>query len=254
MRSMQTSVGRFLMAAVMSGVCGANGVVAQEKPVRLIAEGEEFKVEKGDWKVVPYGENYFASTFAITFLSRMACLGAPAQVEKGQEAVASQTIKIPYADSYHVAVRYEQPYNFSVEFTVEIEQGGKVVYRDVFGRLEDPKMWPMNKNKREPMVRYWWGATDNILWQMPSETDPARMAKLSAGPAVIRLIAGPQLDNGQPRVMAAGAISTCASRTRPVQPIRASSHSREVTSILRTTFMSVTGRRSAFSGMASRFR
>lgn len=203
MRSIQADVGRFMMAAVLSGVCCANGVVAQEKPVRLIAEGEEFKVEKGDWKVVPYGENYFASTFAITFLSRMACLGAPAQVAKGQEAVASQTIKVPYADSYHVAVRYEQPYNFSVEFTVEIEQGGKVVYRDVFGRLEDPKMWPMNKNKREPMVRYWWGATDNILWQMPSETDPGRMAKLSAGPAVIRLIAGPQLDNGQPRVMAA---------------------------------------------------
>ena len=180
MMSIQAGVGRFLMASVLFGVCCVSGILAQEKPVRLIAEGEDFKVEKGAWNVVPYGENYFASTFAITFLSRMACLGAPAQVEKGQEAVASQKVEIPYTDAYHVAVRYEQPYSFSVEFTVEIEQRGKVVYREVFGRLEDPKMWPMNRNKREPMVRYWWGATDNILWQMPSEDDPARMAKAFA--------------------------------------------------------------------------
>lgn len=195
--------GRWLTAVLFTGLLGASSVVADQKPVRLIAEAEEFRVEKGDWKVVPYGQNYFASTFAITFLSRKACLGAPTQVEQGHEAIASQVVNIPYADAYHVAIRYEQPYNFSVEFTVEIEQAGKVVYRQVFGRLEDPKMWPMNNNKREPMVRYWWGATDNILWQMPSETEPSRMARLAAGPAVIRLIAGPQLEGGKPRVMAA---------------------------------------------------
>ena len=35
-------------------------------PIRLIAEAEGFTVEAGPWKVVPYRENYFASTFAIS--------------------------------------------------------------------------------------------------------------------------------------------------------------------------------------------
>lgn len=195
--------GRWGIVVLMAAWLGRGSVSAQDKPVRLIAEAEDFRIERGAWRVIPYRDNYFASTFAITFLSRMACLGAPAQVDKGHEAVATQVVDIPCADAYHVAVRYEQPYNFSAEFTVEIVQGGKVVYRDLFGRLDDPKMWPMNRNKREAMVRYWWGATDNILWQMPSETDPARMASLKAGPAVIRLIAGPQSDGGQSRIMAA---------------------------------------------------
>ena len=92
---------------------------APEKAIRLIAEAEDFKVEKGPWKVVPFRENYYASTFAISFLSRMACLGAPEQVNEGQEAVASQGVDIPAAGEFQVLARYEQPFNFSVEFTVE---------------------------------------------------------------------------------------------------------------------------------------
>lgn len=169
---------------------------AAEKSVRLIAEAEDFKVVskgsfgKGDWQVVPYRENYFASTFAMTFLSRMACLGAPEQIEKGQESVAEQEVNIPYASTYEVLSRYEAPYNFSVEFTVEVEQKGKTVYSKLFGRYDDVKIWSMMgsdpQNRRKPMVRYFWGATDNIVWQNGGS------AKLAAGPATIRLIAGPQ--------------------------------------------------------------
>jgi hypothetical protein len=170
---------------------------AADKSVRLLAEAEDFTVEKGDWKVVPYRENYYASTFAISFLSRMACLGAPEQVEAGQEAVASQMVVIPSDGDFQVLARYEQPYNFSVEFTVAIEQGGKTVYRQLFGRVQDPKIWALNGHKRVPMERYGWGGTDNIVWQ---QVGRARLAK---GPAVLRLIAGPQLDGGKPRAMAA---------------------------------------------------
>lgn len=158
-----------------------------------MAEAEDFTVEKGDWRVVPYRENYYASTFAITFLSRMACLGAP---EQGA-AVASQLIQVPADGAFTVMARYEQPHNFSVEFTVAVEQAGKEVFRQVFGRLEDPKVWALNGNQRVPMERYWWGGTDNIVWQQ------AGPVKLTKGPATIRLIAGPQLDGGKPRVMAA---------------------------------------------------
>jgi len=167
---------------------------AGQKPVRLFAEAEDFKVEKGEWREVPYGENYFAGTFAVTFLSRKACLGAPAQC---QEAVAVRAVAIPYASDYQVAARFEQPWNFAVEFTVAIEQGGKEVYREAFGRLEDPKIWAFNKHERAPMVRYTWGGTDNIVWQMKGA------AKLAAGPATLRLIATAQMDGDQPRAMAA---------------------------------------------------
>ena len=87
------------------------------KPVRLIAEAEDFAVKSG-WQVTPYRENYFASTFAVTFLSRMGCLTA---AEQGS-ASAEQVVEIPAADEYQVLARYEQPYNFSCEFTIEIEQ------------------------------------------------------------------------------------------------------------------------------------
>jgi len=117
---------------------------AEQKPVRLFAEAEDFKVEKGEWREVPYGENYFAGTFAVTFLSRKACLGAPAQC---QETVAVREVAIPYASDYQVAARFEQPWNFAVEFAVAIEQGGKEVYREVFGRLEDPKIWARSRGR-----------------------------------------------------------------------------------------------------------
>lgn len=167
------------------------------KPIRLIAEAEDFKVEKGPWKRVPYRENYYASTFAITFLSRMACLGAPEQVAKDQEAIATQAIDVPAAGDFHVLARFEQPIDFAVEFTVEVVQNGRSVYRQMFGKLDDPKIWALNGHKRVPMERYWWGGTDNIVWQQKGTV------KLAKGTATLRLIAGPQLDGGKPRAMAA---------------------------------------------------
>jgi len=178
--------------AVFALLLSASFTPAADLPVRLIAEGEDFRTEKG-WQVVPYRENYYASTFAISFLSRMACLGAPAQ----GDAVAVQEIVIPSAGEFHVLSRYEQPFNFSAEFTVEVLQNGKSVYREMFGKLEDPKIWPFTGHQRVPMERFGWGGTDNIVWQQKG------VAKLAAGPATIRLIAAPQMDGDKPRVRAA---------------------------------------------------
>src|SRR5436190_19862488 len=83
---------------------------AQEKlPVRLFAEAEDFEVKSPGWKVVPYRDNYYCCTFAVTFLSRMACLGAPEQIEDGKRAVAEKVVNSPYADTYDLLARYEQP-------------------------------------------------------------------------------------------------------------------------------------------------
>ena len=188
---------RILAILILASFVCVSRANAQEtaKPIRLIAEAEDFTVEKGEWKVVPYKENYYASTFAITFLSRMACLGAPEQT-KG-DAIATQKIDVPSAGEFHVLARYEQPIDFSVEFTLEIEQAGKIAYKKLFGKLEDPKIWALNGNKRVAMERYWWGGTDNIVWQ---QGEPVKLAK---GAATLRLIAGPQLEGSKPRVAAA---------------------------------------------------
>ncbi len=182
-------------------VCGGGGwdlcvQAAEPVPVRLFAEAEDFTVASG-WEVVPYRDNYFAGTFAITFLSRMACLGAPEQLPPDRPAVATQTVRIPSADEYDVLVRYEQPYDHAVEFTLEVEQNGQVVGRFTCGRLSDPKYWAFTRNQPEPMVRYNWGGTDNIVWQHPGRV------KLAAGTATLRLIATAQTDGERPRRNAA---------------------------------------------------
>ncbi len=186
---------RPLVVAVIVLSLATSVAMGQEKPIRLLAEAEDFTVEKGAWKVVPYKENYYASTFAITFLSRMGCLGAPEQVK--EDAIATQKIVLPAAGEFHVLARFEQPVDFSVEFTLEIEQAGKIAYKKLFGKLEDPKIWALNGNKRVAMERYWWGGTDNIVWQ---QGEPVKLAQ---GPATLRLLAGPQLDAGKPRINAA---------------------------------------------------
>jgi hypothetical protein len=184
----------FLAGLALPQLCRAQAA-PERLPLRLIAEAEDFTVKGDGWKVLPYRENYYASTFAISFLSRMACLSAPEQTV--QPIIAEQQVTLPYAGEFQVLARYEQPYNFSCEFTVEIVQGGKTVYSQVYGRLQDPKIWALNGHKRVPMERYWWGGTDNIVWQNPGA------ATLEAGPATIRLIAAAQSDGGQPRVNAA---------------------------------------------------
>ena len=173
----------------------AAGSRGEPRPVRLIAEAEDFTVEGDGWEVVPYGRNYFASTFAVTFLSRKACLGAPAQVPR--PVVATQEIQIPRAGSYLVLARYEQPYDFAAEFTVEVEQAGEVVYRERYGRLSVPKIWAFNGHRRVPMQRYRWGGGDNIVWQHFDEVT------LQRGRATLRLIAEAQLDGQTPHPRAA---------------------------------------------------
>ena len=181
---------RFLAAlALWAAVVAAGG----QKPLRLFIEAEDFQAVSDGWKVVPYPENYFASTFAVTFLSRMACLGAPAQLPPGRQAKARRQIVIPRPGRFTVFARYEQPVDCAVEFTIQIEQGGAVVYRQTFGRLDDPKIWAFNNHRRVPMERYSWGGTDNIVWQQKGSV------ALEVGPATVWLVAGPQFDGQRPR-------------------------------------------------------
>src|SRR5262245_9920639 len=112
---------RRLLLALAALAALAPTAQAQEKlPLRLFAEAEDFEVKWPGWKVLPYRDNYFCCTFAVTFLSRMACLGAPEQLPGDKPAVAEKVVNIPYADTFDVMARYEQPFQFSCEFTVEV--------------------------------------------------------------------------------------------------------------------------------------
>ncbi len=124
----------------------------------------------------------------------MGCLSAPDEMAAGAKAVAEQTINVPYEDTYELLARYEQPYAFAAEFTVEVEQNGKVVASFPCGRLTDPKIWAFNNHERTPMERYTWSGTDNIVWQNPGNV------KLAAGTAKLRLVATQMKDGDKPRV------------------------------------------------------
>jgi hypothetical protein len=151
-------------------------------PIRLVAEAEDFRIVRGAWRVVPWGENLFASTFAATFLSRKACLGTPETLR--EPAIATLDMTLPAAGVFTVLARYEQPWNFAVPFDLEIEQRGRRVFRGRFGRLADPKLWM--GGEETPMKRFGWGGGDNIVWQRGG-TVP-----LGPGQARLRLIAQPQ--------------------------------------------------------------
>jgi hypothetical protein len=152
-------------------------------PLRLIVEAEDFKPVSGDWKPQDFGTNYFANTFAICFLSRGRYLGAP---DQGEASVAEREIDIPRDGVFEAWVRYEQPYNYAVEFDLEIQQEGKTVFKHGYGRIDSPKLWPF-KEGMKPQVLWQWGPTDNIVWEGKDTK-----AGLKAGKAKLLLKKGPQ--------------------------------------------------------------
>ncbi len=179
------------VSLVLSAFAVAGGLLifppsyAQEppKPVRLIFEAEDFKPIEGDWTVKEFGSNYFAATFAVSFLSRGRYLGAP---EQGVASRAVRDIDVPRDGTFEVWARYEQPYDYSVEFDIEIEQGGKNVFQRGYGRRDAPKLWAFGKGF-QPQVLWEWGGGDNIVW----EGRDAK-ASLKKGKATLVLKKGPQ--------------------------------------------------------------
>ncbi|HPP08903.1 MAG TPA: hypothetical protein PK303_07280, partial [bacterium] len=149
----------------------------------IFCEAEEFKVIKGAWQAKPWGENYFAATFANTFLSRKAFLGAPEQCE---ESIATINAKIDRAGEYLVLVRYEAPYRFETQFRIRIEQNGKILMDKLYGARDNLKIWAFGQ-KLKKEVAWSWGAVENIVWE---GHDAA--VQLQPGIIKISLIAGNQ--------------------------------------------------------------
>jgi hypothetical protein len=147
----------------------------------IVAEAEEFQpVSAGGWRARDWGENYYAATFANTFLSRKAFLGAPAQCERSEAGI---TVEVPRVGRYLALVRYEALYRFETQFTLRIEQGGRVRLQRLYGARKNPKVWAFGQRVRDEGAR----AVDNVVWE---GHDAA--VDLEAGLARITLIAHKQ--------------------------------------------------------------
>jgi len=146
-------------------------------------EAEEFKVDGGGWEAQPWGMNYYAATFANTFLSRKAFLGAP---EQCAETTAGIDINVHEAKQYLVLVRYEAAYRFETQFRVIITQDGTEVFNRLYGARNNVKIWPFGE-KLKTEVAWPWGADENIVWEGHDA-----FVDLQPGPATISLVAGPQ--------------------------------------------------------------
>ena len=80
----------------------------------LICEAEEFQTDGNGWQAKTLGTNYYAATFANSFLSRKAYLGAPEQGETTSaklDVVGAQGRRATWRWS-----RYEARYRFETQF------------------------------------------------------------------------------------------------------------------------------------------
>ncbi|MBW3597165.1 MAG: beta-galactosidase trimerization domain-containing protein [Planctomycetes bacterium] len=159
--------------------------VAVQPDGLYVCEAEEFRTEDdaGGWRARPFGENYYAATFANCFLSRKAFLGAPEQCE---ESIAEVAIDVPDAGRYLVLVRYEAAYRFETQFRVQVEQNGDTVFDRLYGARENVKIWAFGQ-KLQKEVAWSWGAVENIVWEGHDA-----YADLQPSRATLRLIAARQ--------------------------------------------------------------
>lgn len=158
----------------------ARGAVTAQPDGLLVCEAEEFQVRSPGWQAKPWGENYYAATFANTFLSRKAFLGA---AEQGERSEATTGIQVPAAGRYLVLVRYEAAYRFETQFRVVVEQNGRQVLDRLYGARQNLKIWPFSQ-KLKTEVAWDWGASENIVWE-----GHQAWADLQPGPATITLVA-----------------------------------------------------------------
>ncbi len=135
-------------------------VIAQPDGL-IVCEAEEFQVASPGWQAQPWGENYYAATFANSFLSRKAFLGAPDQCERSE---ASIRIRVPAAGRYLALVRYEAAYRFETQFRLRVEQNGRRVLDRLYGARNNIKIWAFSE-KLKKEVAWSWGAVENVVWE-----------------------------------------------------------------------------------------
>lgn len=140
----------------------AKQAVAPLSDTTVVAEAEEFQPQgKGGWQAKAWGENYFCATFANSFLSRKAFLGAPEQCDR---SAATITVSVPKAGKYLALVRYEACYRFETQFKLQVEQNGKKLLDRLYGARDNLRIWAF-REKLKKEVAWSWGAGENVVWE-----------------------------------------------------------------------------------------
>ena len=92
------------------------------------------------------GTNYYAATFANSFLSRKAFLGAPEQCET---TAATIEVQVPKAGKYLALVRYEAAYRFETQFTPAVEQNGAKKLDRLYGARDNLRIWAFREKLKK---------------------------------------------------------------------------------------------------------
>ena len=127
----------------------------------ILCEAEEFQTDGKGWQAKPFGTNYYAATFANSFLSRQAYLGALPQADK---AAAHVEIEVPKPGKYLALVRYEAPFRFEAQFRLIVEQHGQKVLDRLYGSRDNLRIWAF-REKLKKEVAWSWGAVENMVWE-----------------------------------------------------------------------------------------
>ena len=189
----------FALVLLSLGLTGCVAIQAQHAPIppdsfrgselvtaqsdgNMLVEAEEFSPANDAWAAKPWGENYYAATFANSFLSRKAYLGAAEQAE----GTATIRVRVPKAGRYLVLVRYEAAYRFETQFRVKVEQNGKAALDRLYGARKNLKIWAFSQ-KLKAEHAWSWGASENIVWEGHNA-----YANLQPGIATITLTTGKQ--------------------------------------------------------------
>ncbi|MGD0090927.1 MAG: beta-galactosidase trimerization domain-containing protein [Planctomycetota bacterium] len=156
----------------------ASGGEAAPAPTVVVAEGEAFKpLDDKGWKVTFQDDSYASHTYGGMWVTNGGLLGAPAESEG---SVAVQAVNVPAAGKYRVWSKYQAPPYYNYLHKIEIAQGGKTVYAQVYGKDKTPRLWSFSG---QAGVLWWPWGSDHDAAEAPKE-----LAELAAGPAEIRLV------------------------------------------------------------------
>src|SRR5688572_17547729 len=122
-----------LFNLLLVSVSSVSSVVNAGEQLLLEAEAFNAAPTAPGWTAKPWGTNYYTATFANTFLSRKAYLGAPAQTDRAE---ARLDVTVPAAGKYLALIRYESVYRHQTRFRLHIVQNDKTKLDRQYGARE----------------------------------------------------------------------------------------------------------------------
>ena len=117
----------------------------------VIVEGEAFRpLDNKGWKVTHQDDSWASHTYGGMWVTHGGLLGAPAD---SVGSVAVQAVTIPAAGRYRVWSKYQAPPYFNYMHRVEVVQGGRTVFSQVYGKADAPRMWSFSAGV---LKQLWW--------------------------------------------------------------------------------------------------